>query len=202
MQHFDSHDILVDNQHAFRKNRSCETQLINTINDWASSLDKCHQVDSFVLDFEKVFDTVPHELLKAKLHMYGVSKQCHNWICDFLSSRSQRVALNGTKSSYAKVISGVPQGTVLDPVLFLVHINDILENTTSTIKLFADDCLCYRTISSKEDCIALQNDIDTLGKWARKWDSNQANVICSAYLRNVKQSTFSNQYIFRCQSNI
>ena len=161
MLHFDNHNILVDNQHAFRRNRSCETQLIHTIDDWASSLDKNLQIDSFVLDFEKAFDTVPYELLKTKLHMYGVSKQCLAWISDFLSSRSQRVVLNGTKSSSSKVISGVPQGTVLCPVLFLVHINDILKNTSSTIKLFADDCVYYRPIFSDEDCVRLQNDIDT-----------------------------------------
>ena len=169
MKHFDTHDILVDNQHAFRRHRSCETQLINTIDDWASSLDQGFQIDSFVLDFEKAFDTVPHELLKTKLHMYGVSSQCLNWISDFLSSRSQCVIINGIKSSTSKVISGVPQGTVLGPLLFLVHINDILKNTTSTIKLFADDCVCYRRIKSTNDCVQLQKDIDTLGQWARTW---------------------------------
>ena len=78
MKHFEANKILTDKQHAFRKSRSCETQLINVVNDWAKSLDMGLQIDSFVLDFEKAFDTVPHELLKSKLHKCGVSKQILN----------------------------------------------------------------------------------------------------------------------------
>ena len=77
--------------------------------------------------------------------------------------------MNGTKSKWSDVESGVPQGTVLGPVLFSLHINDILDNVSSDIRLFADDCVCYRVIDSTEDCKILQNDIDKLGSWARKW---------------------------------
>lgn len=169
MKHLDNNNILTDLQHAFRRNRSCETQLINVIDDWSKCLEKGLQVDSFVLDFEKAFDTVPHELLKLKLHSYGVSKQVLNWISAFLSNRSQSVVVNGSSSNKADVLSGVPQGTVLGPILFIIFINDIVKCVDSQIRLFADDCVCYRIIRNINDCLALQKDIDRLGKWARDW---------------------------------
>ena len=169
MKHLDNNNILTDLQHAFRRNRSCETQLINVIDDWSKCLEKGLQVDSFVLDFEKAFDTVPHELLKLKLHSYGVSKQVLNWISAFLSNRSQSVVVNGSSSNKADVLSGVPQGTVLGPILFIIFINDIVKCVDSQIRLFADDCVCYRVIRNISDCLALQKDIDRLGKWARDW---------------------------------
>ena len=86
------------------------------------------------------------------------------WINAFLCYRHQRVVVNGVKSDWAPVVSGVPQGTVLGPLLFSLHINDI----TSEIRLFADDCVCYREIKDKENTLKLQRDIDRLGNWARK----------------------------------
>ena len=144
--------ILSTKQHAFRKNHSCDTQLVSVINDWASALDNNKQVDVFILDFEKAFDSVPHELLKAKLYSLGVSRQVINWVDNFLSDRSQSVVVNGTKSAPAPVLSGVPQGSVLGPVLFLSYINNIVEAASSEVRLFADDCVCYRVIENHNDC--------------------------------------------------
>ena len=90
------------------------------------------------------------------------------WINAFLCFRQQRVVVNGIKSDWAPVVSGVPQGTVLGPLLFSLHINDITADTESEIRLFADDCVCYREIKDKEDTLKLQRDIDRLGNWARK----------------------------------
>ena len=179
MAHLDD-KLLSDRQHAFRKNRSCETQLITVINKWAKILDAGGQVDTFILDFEKAFDTPPHELLKCKLHGCGISgkkkkqktktnkKKTLVWIDLFLCNRKQRVIVNGAKSQWASVLSGVPQDTVLGPLLFSLYINDIMIGTESEICLFADDCVCYRQIDSTEDTSKLQKDIDQLGKWARK----------------------------------
>ena len=170
MAHLDEHKLLSDRQHAFRKRHSCETQLITVINDWAKILDIGGQVDTFILDFEKAFDTPPHELLKCKLYGYGIGGKTLKWIDSFLCFKQQRVVVNGIKSDWAPVLSGVPQGTVLGPVLFSLYINDI----TTDI-----DCVCYREIKGTEDTVKLQEDIDRLGCWARKWGMRFQPVKCN-----------------------
>ena len=112
MQHFEKKNIFNNRQRAFRKNHNCETQLVNVIHDWATAIDNRQHVDIFILDFEKAFDTVPHDLLKSKLHRYGVPKNIMNWIDSFLSNRHQCVVVNGCKSEESAVVPGVPQGTV------------------------------------------------------------------------------------------
>ena len=143
MAHLDEHKLLSDRQHAFQKKHSCETQLITVIDDWAKILDKGGQVDTFILDFEKAFDPPPppHELLKCKLYDYGIGGKTLKWIDSFLCDRQQRVMVNGVKSDWTPVLSGVPQGTVLRPLLFSLYINDITEDIDSELRLFADDCV-------------------------------------------------------------
>ena len=179
MAHLDEHKLLSDRQHAFRKKHSCETQLITVIDDWAKILDKGGQVDTFILDFEKAFDTPPHELLKCKLYGYGIGGKTLKWIDSFLCDRQQRVMVNGVKSDWAPVLSGVPQGTVLGPLLFSLYINDITEDIDSELRLFADDCVCYREIKNTEDTVKLQEDIDRLGCWARSWGMRFQPVKCN-----------------------
>lgn len=178
MRHMDAHNILTDRQHAFRRNHSCVTQLCHVINDWASAIDANQQTDAFILDFAKAFDTVPHERLKSKLHSYGITGKTLNWIDAFLCQRSQRVVVNGAKSKWTRVTSGVPQGTVLGPALFNLFINDITTVVRSEIRLFADDCICYRTILSPSDCNILQQDIENLASWADKWSMKFAPSKC------------------------
>ena len=179
MAHLDEYKLLSDRQHAFRKRHSCETQLTTVINDWAKILDNRGQVDTFILDFVKAFDTPPHELLESKLFSYGIGGRTLKWIDYFLCFRKQRVVVNGVKSDWAPVLSGVPQGTVLGPFLFSLYINDISSDIESEIRLFADDCVCYREIKDKEDTMKLQRDIDRLGSWARKWGMRFQPVKCN-----------------------
>ena len=137
MAHLDEYKLLSDRQHAFRKGHSCETQLTTVINDWAKILDNRGQVDTFILDFEKAFDTPPHELLKSKLFRYGIGGKSLKWIDFFLCFRKQQVVVNGVKSDWAPVLLGVPQGTVLGPLLSSLYINDISSDIESEIRLFA-----------------------------------------------------------------
>ena len=97
----------------------------------------------------------------------------------YLCFRQQRVVVNGVKSDWAPVLSGVPQGTVLGPLLFSLYINDISSDIESEIRLFADDCVCYREIKDEEDTLKLQRDIDRLGSWARKWGMRFQPVKCN-----------------------
>ena len=133
MDHFDHWNILTDKQYGFRSRRSCESQLIITTDALAKSLAKGEQIDVILLDFSKAFDKVPHHRLLHKLDYYGVRGSIWKWVQDFLSKRTQKVVLDSVTSSCADVISRVPQGTVMVPLLFLTFINDLPEHTTSDV---------------------------------------------------------------------
>ena len=122
-----------------------------------------------ILDFSKAFDKVAHSRLKHKLHFYGIRGNLLGWLESFLSNRTQQVVVGDTHSSYSAVTSGVPQGSVLGPVLFLLYINDITTNIHSQLRLFANDCLVYQLINSTDDHQILQSDLDTLTTWTRRW---------------------------------
>ena len=142
-------------------------------------MDNRVQVDTFILDFEKAFDTPPHELFKIKLFSYGIGGKTLKWIDSFLCFRQQRVVVNGVKSDLSPVLSGVTQGTVLGLLLLSLYINNISSDIESEIRLFADDCVCYREIKDEKDTMKLQRDIDRLGSWARKWGMRFQPVKCN-----------------------
>ena len=169
MDHYENNNVLVDVQHGFRPGRSCETQLLITAQDLSKSLDNKEQVDAVVLDFSKAFDRVPHSRLMLKFQHYGINGCLLDWINNFLTNRSQRVVVDGQSSEWVPVQSGVPQGTVLGPLLFLTFINDIPHGISSHLRLFADDCLMYRTISNASDSTKLQEDLDRLHQWSQTW---------------------------------
>ena len=168
-KHLENNGVLSNAQHGFRKKRNCETQLIAAINDFARALNDGMQIDTILLDFSKAFDKVDHRKLCLKLENYGIRGNLLNWIKDFLNNRKQWVVINGERSSVAKVKSGVPQGTVLGPLLFLIYINDLPEGVKSTLRLFADDSFLYRIITSSDDTIQLQTDLNALIKWEKEW---------------------------------
>ena len=169
MKHLEFNNILSDKHFGFRSRHSCETQLLITIDNLARALNNKLQIDCGILDFAKAFDKVPHLRLLHKLEFYGIRGCLLNWIKSFLTNRTQQVVVEGSVSSSCEVTSGVPQGSVLGPALFLIYINDITENINSQIRLFADDCLIYRPINSIEDHLILQNDLHTLVDWSNKW---------------------------------
>ncbi len=144
MKHFDTHKLLTPQQHGFRQAHSCETQLIQTIHDLAASRDKNIQTDIIIMDFSKAFDVVPHNRLLLKLTQLGIDGNINRWIGSFLRDRKQRVVVDGDHSDWADVKSGVPQGTVMSPLLFLVYINDLPQNISSSVRLFADDYVIYK----------------------------------------------------------
>ena len=169
-RHFTHHDILYHLQHGFREKRSCVTQLIMLVNDLVTSVYNKQQVDLILLDFSKAFDKVSHEKVLLKLHNYGVRGQTLKWIKSFLDNRLQSVVLNGSTSDAIPVSSGVPQGSVLGPLLFLAYINDLPQNISSKVRLFADDTAIYLALTSANESVTLQNDLKRLEKWELEWD--------------------------------
>ena len=165
----DTHSILAPEQHGFRSKRSCESQLIAFTQELFNKVAGGGQVDAVVLDFSKAFDKVPHARLMSKLDFYGIRNNTHDWVQSFLNNRQQRVVLDGCSSSTASVLSGVPQGTVLGPTLFLIFINDLPDCVKSPVRLFADDCVLYREIRNAQDASILQQDLKALNRWEQTW---------------------------------
>ena len=130
---------------------------------------KSSQIDIAVLDFSKAFDTVPHDGLLSKLKHYGIDDKIWTWISNFLKQRKQHVVVDGIQSDLVTVDSGVPQGTVLGPILFLLHINDLPSVISSKVRLFADDCLVYREIKIRQDQNDMQKDLNLLESWETTW---------------------------------
>jgi hypothetical protein len=153
------------------------------------------QVDLITLDFSKAFDKVAHRRLLSKLAYYGIQNSILNWILAFLSNRSQSVCVNGTKSQAVPVTSGVPQGTVLGPALFLLYINDIATEISSTMRLFADDSILYREINNDNDRAMLQNDIDKLVAWSEKWQMSFNVSKCTVMTITNKRNPIHANYL-------
>ena len=194
LTHLEKHKILSDLQHGFRSGHSCESQLIITINDLLEAYNDKDQIDLVILDFSKAFDTVPHQKLLHKLKNYGIDGKINGWIEQFLTNRQQRVLVDGEFSSFDKVLSGVPQGTVLGPLLFLCHINDLPFHVKSQIRLFADDCLLYRKIKTEKDQQIIQDDLTALEEWATTWGMKFNASKC--YVMNIhrQQNPFTKFY--------
>jgi len=139
------------------------------VDDILKAMDSHYPVDLVLLDFSKAFDTVAHNKLLMKLANYGIQSNIHKWISTWLTSRTQRVQVEDCTSSIKKVLSGVLQGTVLGPLMSLLYINDIDTNITSSICLYADDCVLYRVIKSPQDRALLQQDLNQFVQWTQTW---------------------------------
>ena len=169
MKYYSRNNFISNTQHGFQKGLSCETQLATTVEELQKGLDNKYQQDVVILDFYKAFDKVPHRQLLEKLDASGIRGIIHKWFTAYLTNRTQRVIVDGRSSGEAPVLTGVPQGTVLGPLMFLTYINDITSDLTSQMQLFADDALLFRPIKSEKDSKSLQKDLNTLQIWSKRW---------------------------------
>ncbi|MES9884664.1 MAG: reverse transcriptase family protein, partial [Sedimenticola sp.] len=169
MKHMEDNNLFTKHQHGFRKGHSCATQLIEVCDKWTEELDKKNSVDVIFLDFQKAFDSVPYKRLFEKLKGYGIRGNVLKWIQSILDNRKQRVSLNGEYSKWSNVTSGIPQGSVIGPTLFLIYINDLPEVVQNTVKMFADDTKIFARVNNMHESNVLQNDINSLTTWSEKW---------------------------------
>ena len=166
VEHMNDYNLYSDCQHGFRKRRSCVTQLLHVMEDLSLLVENGCDIDVIYFDFRKAFDQVPHQRLLSKLASYGIAGNILQWIADFLSNRCQTVRVGNCYSSKADVLSGIPQGSILGPILFTLFINDLPENISSRCKIFADDTKLYGAANSSD---ILQNDIKSLQRWSARW---------------------------------
>lgn len=167
--HFESNNLFTVHQHGFTSRKSCLTNLLETFEDWTSALDNGYNIDTIFLDYQKAFDTVPHKRLVCKLKAYGIQGNLLDWIESFLVKRRMRVGVRGQFSDWCSVDSGVPQGSVLGPILFLVYVNDIPEMVDCKLKMFADDTKIWNSVKNMTDNMLLQEDLDKLSEWSKIW---------------------------------
>ena len=156
-------------------------ELLATIEDWSRALESGEQLDVAYCDFSKAFDSVPHRRLLNKLKAHGIRGHVLDWVEDFLTGRQQRVAVEGNHSRWSLVKSGVPQGSVLGPLLFLVYVNDLPTVVQCQAKLFADDTKVY--CSGRDGAMRplLQDDLDTLVQWSDRWQLPFNEAKCKAF---------------------
>ncbi len=169
VSYLEGNGLICETQHGFRKNRSCLTNLLDFFEEVAGEVDSGEPVDVLYFDFRKAFDRVPHERLLLKLKTIGVEGRLLGWIREWLRERRQRVVIGGEYSEWTAVTSGVPQGSVLGPVLFIIFINDIDEGIKSRIWKFADDLKMVGRVTSQADIEQIREDIDKLVKWSEDW---------------------------------
>ena len=167
--HLIRNKVLSDCQHGFVPGRNCLTQLLLCLEDWSKMIKEGEPFDVIYTDFSKAFDSVAHQRLLCKLEHLGIRGDVLNWVRSFLSGRTQRVKVDDFFSKWVNVTSGIPQGSVLGPLLFVVFINDLPDELKYSIcKMFADDCKIYRRLN-QENVNKLQVDLTNLERWSKKW---------------------------------
>ena len=169
LMHLQSAYALPESQWGFCSGKSTIQALLTATNDWLEMMESGIEAAAVFFDFTKAFDSVPHKPLIEKLQAIGLDVYLVQWITNYLTNRTQFVVVNGVSSKPLSVISGVPQGSVLGPLLFLIYINGITElplSPESKLVMYADDILLYRPIRQASDYQRLQQDVEALGKWA------------------------------------
>ena len=163
-----NHKLINHSQQGFLKAKSCLTNLLCFLEEITKWVDDGSPVNVIYLDFQIAFDKVPHQRLIRMLKSHGMGNSIINWVEQWLTDMRQRAVVDGEVSSWKPVLSGVPQGSVLGPILFLVYINDLEEGVTGKLLKFADDTKLFRKVKEIGDKQILQEDIDTLSKWSEK----------------------------------
>ncbi|BHF77748.1 hypothetical protein SprV_0602085700 [Sparganum proliferum] len=166
MRFLEQHRLLSNAQHRFRRGRSCLTNLLYCLEQWTRAIDEGNVVHVAYIDFKKAFDSVPHQRLLYKLSRIGVRGKLLKWIENFLIGRSQTVRLGGQQSAEVTVTSGVPQGSVLGPILFLTYIDACIHGLDCDIAMFADDIKLWTVIRNEDDEAKLQANLDRLEQWS------------------------------------
>ena len=164
-------NLFSKHQYGFIDRRFTTLQLLYILDEWTEILDNGGTVHVVYMDSMKVFDKVPHERLLAKLSAYGIGGDVLTWIRSFLLNRKQLVRVGEATSEWNEVTSGIPQGSVLGPILFVMYINDMPESleNNSTVKMFADDSKLYHRTDNANGASDLQKDLDKLYEWSSKW---------------------------------
>ena len=166
-------NLLSINQHGFMKGRSTASNLVETLDEWTSMIDDRIPVDCIYIDLAKAFDSVSHAKLLYKLESFGFGGQSLAWLRSFLCGRCQSVVVGNARSEFKPVISVIPQGTLLGPLMLILFINDIDKHVDhSTIKLFADDTKLYRHVSTSEECSLLRHDLKHIENYFSEWQLN------------------------------
>ena len=168
-RHLEECSLIKSSQHGFRKNKSCLTNLLETTEEIRQILDTGCPVDIIYLDFQKAFDKVSHNKLKLKLRNCRIDGKLLTWIMSWLKDRKQRVVLDGVASGWTNVMSGVPQGSVLGPLLFTIFINDLDDGLWNSVKKFADDTKLFGKAGTDDQVNSLKEDLGKLLTWADNW---------------------------------
>ena len=171
VDYFEDNNLYSVKQYGFIKGRSTVLQLLRILDDWTEMLEGGGQIDVIYTDFEKAFDRVPHKRLISKLYSYNINEDIIKWIKAYLENRIQRVKIQNSYSKWGNVISGIPQGTILGPLLFIIYINELSNicDSGSCLFLYADDAKIYNHILDKQDKEIIQNDLNKLKLWADNW---------------------------------
>jgi len=177
-----SNNLLNASQHGFLSGHSTTTNLLESLNDWTINIKNVNNTRIAFIDFKSAFDSVSHAKLLFKLSRYGIKGNLLQLITSFLSDRKQSVVLNGVNSSEVSVISGVPQGSVLGPILFVIYINDLgnIFQDKASLNCYADDAKLYSVVNNVQDLIKFQDCLDKLSQWAEMWQlSLNINKCCT-----------------------